>query len=91
MTVGTGKTVYEQLVDVTYEYLGPATERFIGRMSQAHLGKKPELLTREDIIKLQDWSKLGFAMLTDDTQTVDEYNKSVRAIAEPQKAHRESV
>jgi hypothetical protein len=79
------KTIYEQLTDVTYEYLGPASKRFIARMARAHLGKKPEELTREDVAKLHDWSKLGFAMLTEDEQTVNEYMRSLQAIAKPRK------
>ena len=82
------KTVYEQLMDVTYEYFGPAAERFVSRMCESHLGKKPEQLTREDVVKLHDWSKLGFAMLTEDEHTVDSYTESLMAIAQGRKLQR---
>lgn len=80
------KSVYEQVVDVTSEYLGPAAERFVRREVLAHLGKNPEKLTRSDVEKLHEWSRLAIALLTDDEKTVDEYSRNIRAIA---KARRE--
>jgi hypothetical protein len=76
------KTVYEQVVDVTYEYLGPAAERFVARGIEAHLGKRPEELTKEDIAKLLDWSKLSLALLTEDTDVVDDFTQNMLSISE---------
>lgn len=74
-------TVYDQVVEVTYDYLGPAAERFVAREVEAHLGKKPEDLTRSDIGKLHDWTKLAIALLTEDSKLVDEFSKNLMAIA----------
>jgi hypothetical protein len=82
MSSFTQKTVYEQVVDVTYEYLGPAAERFVARGIEAHLGKKPEELTKEDIEKLLDWSKLSLALLTEDTHVVDDFTQNMLSISE---------
>ncbi len=76
------KTIYDQVVDVTYEYLGPAAERFVAREVEAHLGKKPEELTKEDVAKLLDWSRLAIALLTEDTKMVDDFSESLLAIAD---------
>jgi hypothetical protein len=76
------KTVYEQVVDVTYEYLGPAAERFVARGIEAHLGKKPEELTKEDIEKLLDWSRLSLALLTEDAHIVDNFTQNMLSISE---------
>lgn len=75
------KTIYRQVVAVTYDYLGPAAQRFVDREIKAHLGKKPQDLTKTDVVKLVDWSKLAFALLTEDAKMVDDYAKSLLAIA----------
>lgn len=76
------KSTYEQVVEVTYDYLGPAARRFVDREVRAHLGKKPEELTKEDIVKLHDWSKLAIAFLTEDASTVDDFSNNLLAIAQ---------
>lgn len=78
----TDKSVYQQVVEVAYEYLGPAAERFVSREIQAHLGKKPENLTKEDIVKCHDWCKLALALMTDDNTLVDEFSSRLLAIAQ---------
>lgn len=75
------KTIYEQVVEVTYDYLGPAAERFIDRVITVHLGKDPEELSKKDIDKFVDWAKLAMALLTEDTKEVDEFTKNLLAIA----------
>jgi hypothetical protein len=74
------KTVYDQVVDVTYEFLGPAAERFVAREVEAHLHKKPQDLNFDDISKLHEWSKLAIALLADDTKLVEEYSKNLLSI-----------
>lgn len=81
MSEVTQKTIYRQVVAVTYDYLGPAAQRFVDREIKAHLGKKPQDLTKADVVKLVDWSKLAFALLTEDAKMVDDYAKSLLAIA----------
>ncbi len=78
------RVVYDEVVKVVYAYLGPAADRFVEREIKAHLGKKPEELTREDVIKLHDWSKLALALLTEDTKMVDDFSKNLLAIADKQ-------
>jgi len=75
-------TVYDQVIDATSEYLGPASERFVSRIVETHLGKKPEQLTKEDIAKLHDWSTVAFALLADDAKMVDDYGRSLLAIGD---------
>lgn len=74
--------IYHQVVNVLYDYLGPAAERFVDREIEAHLGKKPEQLTKADVEKLHDWSKLAIALLTEDQQIVDNFSQSLLAITE---------
>jgi wobble nucleotide-excising tRNase len=70
-------SLYEQVVDVTMEYLGPAAERFITRQIKTHIGKEPEDLTQDDLEKLVDWIKLAIALLTEDNKMVDDFSRSL--------------
>lgn len=76
------KTVYEQLIEAAYEYLGPAAKRFIDREIEAHLGKKPQDIVKEDIATLHDWCRLALALLTEDSTMVDDFSQNLLAIAD---------
>lgn len=73
--------LYNQMIEVTADYLGPAADRFIDRQIQSHLNKRPEELTRKDITALISWSKLAMAVLTSDTAVVDEYTDRLTVLA----------
>lgn len=75
------KKLYEQMVDITADYLGPAADRFIDRQIQSHLSKKPEQLTRQDIKALVSWSRLAMALLTSDSSIVDEFTGRLNELA----------
>ncbi len=75
------KTIHQEVLDVLYDYLGPASERFVEREVRSHLGKDPHDLTRDDIAKLHEWSKLAIALLADDPKTVDDFSDSLLSIA----------
>lgn len=82
MKITSQKTIYDQVVDVTYEYLGPAAKRFVDREIEAHLGKKPKDITHDDIVKLHDWSKMAVAFLTDDSELIDDFSRNLLAITD---------
>jgi hypothetical protein len=79
--VATTASLYGQVVQVTQDYLGPASERFIDRQIQTHLKKRPEELTETDLEKLVDWLKIAIALLTEDGKTVDAYTASLLELA----------
>lgn len=81
MVAKTKASLYDEVVEITYDYLGPAAPRFIAREIEAHLAKKPEKLTKADIPVLLDWSKLALALLTDDSKMVDDFSKRLLVIA----------
>ena len=83
----TKQSLYEQVVDVTMEYLGPADERFITRQIKTHIGKEPEDLTEDDLEKLVDWIKLAIALLTEDTEMVDDFSKSLLQLSKKRISH----
>ena len=74
-------TLHAQLIDISRDYLGPAAERFIDRQVTTHLQKEPLAVTRDDLLKLIDWIRLAFALLTNDHQLVEEYEQRIRALA----------
>ena len=73
----TAAALFEQVVVITQEYLGPAAERFIIRLITAHFGKSPEELRAKDIPKLSEWVKVSLGLLTDDKSMVDECQRRI--------------
>lgn len=69
--------LYQEVVDITTSYLGPAAERFITRQIKTHLHKNPDQLSPEDIAKLVDWIKIAIALLTEDDKTVQDYTENL--------------
>lgn len=67
------QSLYERVVSVTEEYLGPASRRFIDRQIYHHLNKDPVELARSDLESLVRWIRLTAAYLTDDSQLIDEF------------------
>jgi hypothetical protein len=76
------KSIYEELVAITEDYLGPAADRFIDRLVAAHLKKSPENLTAKDIPKLVQWLKLSMGLITNDRVLVDECEQRVINLAD---------
>lgn len=74
--------LYDRVVQVTTDYLGPAAERFITRQIKTHLNKTPDALTKEDLVKLADWIKVAIALLTEDSKMVNDFTKSILQLAE---------
>lgn len=66
-------SLYQAAIKVSNEYLGPAGERFLRRQISTHLGIEPEKLAKKDLKALVDWVRLTFALLTDDTEQVNDF------------------
>lgn len=77
----TPRSIYIQVIDISTEYLGPASERFINRQVAMHLRKQPESINVHDVKELLNWLRLTFAHLTDDARLVDAYIKDLESIA----------
>ena len=73
--------LYQEVVDLTKSYLGPAAERFITRQIKTHLNKDPDDLSPEDLAKLADWIKVAIALLTEDSKIVQDYTDSILRLA----------
>lgn len=81
------KSLYQQVVDVTHVYFGPAADRFIARQVENHLHKPPEKLTKKDLIGLIDWIKVVVSLLNPDEELIEEYLKALRNLANEPKNH----
>ncbi len=75
------KSLYKDVVNITRDYLGPASERFIDRQIQSHLNKDPGQLTGRDIAVLIAWSKIAMALLTNNDEIVDEFANRLNALS----------
>lgn len=76
--------LYQQVVKVTQDYLGPAAERFVTRQIQTHLHKQPEQLTENDLAGLVDWIKVAIALLTEDGKMVDDFTNALLRLSNKQ-------
>jgi len=75
--ISNSNKTYDNLVDLTEDYLGPAAERFIQRQIRVHLDKEPDQLTQNDLPKLANWVKVAIAILTEDSQMVNQYTNGI--------------
>jgi hypothetical protein len=66
-------TLYNHVITITEEYLGPAAERFVNRQISFHLQKQPQDLNSQDLPKLIEWSRVTLGLLTEDSHLVNEY------------------
>lgn len=70
-----------QVIAITQEYLGPASERFVHRLISFHLKKPPDQLAPADLPKLVSWIKVSLGLLTDDRTMVDECEQNLLKLA----------
>lgn len=70
-------SLYDQVTEITQDYLGPASDRFISRLINAHLKKDPADLKPRDIPKLTEWIKISLGLLTEDRKLVAECEKRI--------------
>jgi hypothetical protein len=67
--------LYQQLVAITEDYLGPAAPRFVDRQIDVHLGKKAQEIIPEDLPRLIEWTKVTLSLLTRDQKVIEEYGR----------------
>jgi hypothetical protein len=82
----TQSTLYDEVVNVTYDYLGPAADRFVVRQIRNHLQKDPGELRRKDLRSLIDWIQLAMRLISDDSQVIDRYMADLESLATSKKS-----
>ena len=73
--------LYEEILIITQDYLGPAAQRFIDRQIAFHLHKKPQEITKEDVPDLVEWVSVTLASLTEDTIAVKKCSDRISDLA----------
>lgn len=81
-------SLYDDVVTVTYDYLGPAADRFVVRQIRNHLQKDPAELRREDLRQLIDWIQLAMRLISNDSQIVDRYIADLETLTKQQRRKR---
>ena len=79
--------LYNKLVAITSDYLGPAANRFIDRQIQNHLNKEPQAVTIKDLELLNDWMKISVALLTENPKIRKEYAKRLASLLPNENQH----
>lgn len=78
-------SLYDDVVTITYDYLGPAADRFVVRQIRNHLQKDPVMLGRKDLRQLIDWIQLAMRLISDDDQIIDRYMADLETLARAKK------
>jgi hypothetical protein len=78
--MSSNKQLYDEVVTITEDFLGPAAKRFIDRQIESHLDKSPENLTTADLEKLIDWSSIAIAHLTDNASLVRQFTGNLQKL-----------
>ena len=74
-------SLYDQTIQVSEEYLGPAAERFMRRQISTHIGIEPESLKKNQIPQLVTWVNLAFAQLTNSVAEQDGFSHSLLSLS----------
>jgi uncharacterized protein YegL len=74
-------SLYDEVVTITYTYLGPAADRFVVRQIRNHLQKDPSELQRKDLRQLIDWIQLAMRLISNDAETIDHYIADLETLA----------
>ena len=73
--------LYQRALQIAGTYLGPASERFLGRQITENLHKDPEALSRTDIPELAKWVYSSIGPSVADPKIADEFRHELLALA----------
>ncbi len=74
--------LYDQILEIVKDYLGPAADRFLARQTTTHLRKEVKKIDKGDIHILAIRIRSGLLVLTKDEAVVDEAFRRIAAIAD---------
>lgn len=78
-------TLFDDVVTITYDYLGPAADRFVVRQIRNHLQKDPDDLQPKDLRELIDWIQLAMRLISNDSTAIDRYMADLETLARTEK------
>jgi hypothetical protein len=82
----TNNNLYDDVVTITYDYLGPAADRFVVRQIRNHLQKDPGELRQKDLKQLIDWIQLAMRLISSDSRVIDSYVADLQTLAQPKRS-----
>lgn len=78
----TGSGYYNEILNITRDYLGPAADRFVSRQVNRHIRKEPGDLQKSDIPMLAIRIRSGLLVLTHDAEIVDQAFRRINDLAD---------
>ncbi len=72
--------LYDAVLVITQDYLGPAAQRFLDRSIVNHLHKRPYELQREDLDDLAHWLRVSLSFLTEDSDVIDGFETRMKQL-----------
>ncbi|HEY6736087.1 MAG TPA: hypothetical protein VI322_00050 [Candidatus Saccharimonadia bacterium] len=81
--------IFEAVVAINEDYLGPAARRFVARHILFHLAKQPDELTHDDLPKLTEWTRVTMALLTEDKDVLEAYARRLQDLEEHYRGERD--
>lgn len=73
--------LYNRVIRITYDYLGPLSKRCIDRQIAHHLGKHPEEIDENDLESLISWIEVLATLLTGDRRASRELARRLELLA----------
>jgi len=69
----------KKVIEITQEYLGPASERFIRRQITGHLKTTPESLSSEHLEELANWVYISAKLIIEE-EKAKELSEKIRVL-----------
>ena len=75
------QTLYEEIIRILEDYLGPSAKRFVDRQVAFHLQKLPSDIDLSEIPNFVEWTRVTLGLLTEDHAMVDECADRLMALS----------
>lgn len=80
--MSSGTALYNQIVKITEDYIGPAAKQFIDNHIQNHFAISPSNLSYKDMPELIEWIKISMSYLTSNTALIEDYVQRLSDISQ---------
>lgn len=74
------EALYNTVLKILTDYLGPVSGRFLDRNIRSHLKKEPAELIPEDLPKIVEWIRITIGMVSRDSKMADECAERIAGI-----------
>src|SRR5690606_7535010 len=77
-----GVSIYDQVINLSRARFGPDAAKHISKTLRVHLHKRPDKITKGELVGLIDWIRSAAEYLAEDKQAVDHYIGELLSLAE---------